>query len=192
MFLERLKACNDCSLREGATQEVPGSGSLEAPLMMVGEAPGAEEDRCGVPFSGPAGHLLDRSLSKVGVRRSSIYITNVVRYRPPENRMPRTGEIATCVSHLLTEIRIIRPRIIAALGAVAAQTLLGTKDSLRSLRGRYVEIGESRIFPMVHPADALLNLDRDPGVLAMFEADLRRVCADVGLPASGGRPPSGS
>ncbi|MBV8881153.1 MAG: uracil-DNA glycosylase, partial [Planctomycetaceae bacterium] len=174
--------CDDCGLREGATQPVPGCGALDAPLMMVGEAPGAEEDRCGIPFSGPAGQLLDRSLSKIGVRRSRVYITNVVRYRPPENRMPRTGEIAACVTHLLAEIRIIRPRIIAALGAVAAQTLLGTKDSLRSLRGKYVDAGGFRVFPMVHPAFALRNLERDPSVLASFETDLRRVCADAGLP----------
>jgi DNA polymerase len=182
-FLDNLKACDDCALREGATQAVPGSGSLESPLMMVGEAPGAEEDRCGVPFSGPAGRLLERSLAKVGVHRSRIYISNIVRYRPPGNRMPKTGEIAACVRHLLEEIRILRPRIIAALGAVAAQTLLGTKEGLKSLRGRYVELGEFRIFPMYHPAFALRNLERDPSILAVFETDLRRVCADAGLAA---------
>jgi uracil-DNA glycosylase family 4 len=180
-FLEGLKACNDCGLREGATQPVPGHGSLDASLMMVGEAPGAEEDRLGIPFSGPAGHLLDRSLAKLGVRRSRIYITNVVRYRPPGNRMPHAGEINACISHLLIEIRTIRPRIIAALGAVAAQSLLGTKEGLKTLRGRYVEAGVFQIFPMFHPAYALRNLDRDPSILAVFETDLRRVCGDAGL-----------
>lgn len=180
-FLGGLKACNDCGLREGATQAVPGHGPLDAPLMMVGEAPGAEEDRLGVPFSGQAGKLLDRSLSKVGVRRSRVYITNVVRFRPPMNRMPLSSEISPCLSHLLAEIRIIRPKIIAALGAVAAQSLLGTKEGLKSLRGRTVEAGAFRIFPMYHPAYALRNLDRDPSVLAVFETDLRRVCADAGL-----------
>ena len=180
-FLDSLKVCDDCGLRGGATQPVPGHGALDSPLMMVGEAPGAEEDRLGIPFSGPAGRLLDRSLAKLGVRRSRIYITNVVRYRPPGNRMPHTGEINACISHLLVEIRIIRPRIIAALGAVAAQTILGTKESLKTLRGRVVEAGVFQIFPMVHPAYALRNLDRDPSILAEFEADLRRVCGDAGL-----------
>lgn len=180
-FLDGLKSCNDCSLRDGATQAVPGHGSLDAPLMMVGEAPGAEEDRLGIPFSGQAGHLLDRSLAKIGVRRSRIYITNVLRLRPPGNRLPRTGEVAACISHLLVEIRIIRPKIIAALGAVAAQALLGTKEGLKSLRARYVQAGDFRIFPMFHPAYALRNLERDPSVLAIFETDLRRVCDDAGL-----------
>jgi uracil-DNA glycosylase family 4 len=180
-FLDSLKACNDCGLREGATQPVPGHGALDAPLMMVGEAPGAEEDRLGIPFSGPAGRLLDRSLAKLGVMRSRLYITNVVRYRPPENRMPHSPEINACVSHLLAEIKIIRPRIIAALGAVAAQTLLGTKASLKSLQSRYVEAGVFRIFPMFHPAYALRNLERDPNILAVFETQLRTVCRDAGL-----------
>lgn len=182
-FLEGLRACDDCELRGGATQPVPGQGDLDAPLMMVGEAPGAEEDRSGVPFSGPAGRLLDRSLAKLGVRRSRIYITNVVRYRPPENRTPRTGEVAACLHHLVEEILIVRPRIIAALGAVAAHSLLGTSEGLKTLRGRYVETGSARIFPMFHPAFALRNLERDASILAVFETDLRRVCADAGLMA---------
>jgi len=180
-FLDGLKTCNDCALREGATQAVPGHGSLDAPLMMVGEAPGAEEDRLGIPFSGPAGRLLDRSLAKLGVRRSRIYITNIVRYRPPGNRTPHASEINACISHLLVEIRIIRPRIIAALGAVAAQAILGTKEGLKTLRGRTVEAGVFQIFPMYHPAYALRNLDRDPSILTVFETDLRRVCGDAGL-----------
>lgn len=180
-FLDDLKGCNDCGLRDAATQPVPGHGALDAPLMMVGEAPGAEEDRCGIPFSGPAGQLLDRSLAKLGVARSRIYITNVVRYRPPENRMPRSGEIKVCITHLLMEIRIVRPKIIAALGATAAQSLLGTKASLKTLRSRYIDAGAQRIFPMYHPAYALRNLDRDASILAVFETDLRRVCKDAGL-----------
>jgi len=181
-FLAGLRACDDCELRAGATRPVPGHGDLDAPLMMVGEAPGAEEDRSGIPFSGPAGHLLDRSLAKLGVRRSRIYITNVVRFRPPGNRMPHSGEVSACLHHLVEEIRIVRPRIIAALGAVAAQSLLGTREGLKSLRGRAVAAGGTRIIPMFHPAFALRNLERDPSILAVFETDLRRVCDEAGLP----------
>jgi len=182
-FLADLRSCDDCELRAGATQPVPGHGDLDAPLMMVGEAPGAEEDRSGIPFSGAAGHLLDRSLAKLGVRRSRIYITNVVRFRPLENRIPRAGEISACVHHLVDEIRIVRPRIIAALGVVAVNSLLGTRDGLKTFRGRYVDAGAIRIFPMFHPAYALRNIERDPSILAVFETDLRRVCDDAGLMA---------
>lgn len=182
-FLQNLKICNDCLLRDGATQPVPGVGPLDAPLMMVGEAPGAEEDRCGVPFSGPAGQLLTRSLSKIGVSRARVYITNVVRYRPPGNRMPHAAEILACGAHLVEEIDLIRPAILAPLGAVAAQALLGTKEGLKTLRGRYVEARGLRVFPMYHPAFALRNLERDPSILAVFETDLRRVCRDAGLAA---------
>ncbi len=181
-YLEDLRRCDQCRLRSGATRLVPGEGALNAPLMVVGEAPGLEEDRLGRPFVGPSGRLFDRTLSKLAVSRGQIYVTNVIKYRTPENRLPRVGEQRACGEHLRRELDLIRPKVVGALGAVAARALLGDKVRLKDVRGRRIEVLNRIVYPMYHPAFALRNLDRDPQILDIFEADLRRACLDAGLP----------
>lgn len=187
-------ACGQCGLSRAATQVVMGVGPPGAPLMFVGEAPGREEDRLGEPFVGNAGKLLTRTLEKLGVARSQVWITNVVKYRPPGNRLPRAGEIRACMAHLRREIALIRPSIVCALGSVSAQALLGTKESLARLRGRYAEAHGARVFPTFHPAYVLRAMEYSRGALEAFEADLRQVCRDAGLLGdleTRGAPPGG-
>ncbi|HVE38562.1 MAG TPA: uracil-DNA glycosylase [Planctomycetota bacterium] len=181
-YLEDLRRCDQCRLRSGAQRLVPGEGALNAPLMLVGEAPGLEEDRQGRPFVGPSGRLFERTLSKLAVSRGQIYVTNVIKYRTPENRLPRVGEQRVCSGHLRRELDLIRPKVIGALGAIAARALLGNAVRLKDVRGRRIEVMNTTVYPMYHPAFALRNLDRDPQILEIFEADLRRACRDAGLP----------
>jgi DNA polymerase len=181
-YLEDLRRCDDCRLRSGATRLVPGEGALDAPLMLIGESPGYEEDRKGRPFVGPSGRLFDRTLTKLGVPRSQIYVTNVIKYRPPENRLPRVAERRACMGHLRREIEAVHPKVVGALGSVAAQALLGDQVRMKDVRGKRIEHEHLIVYPLYHPAFALRNLDRDPAILDIFEADLRRVCRDAGLP----------
>jgi DNA polymerase len=148
----------------------------------VGESPGTEEDRRGRPFVGPSGQLFERTLFKIGISRSQIYVTNVIKYRPPENRMPRVGERRACTGHLRREIEVLRPKVVGALGSVAAQALLGEEVRMKEVRGRKIELLHTIVYPLYHPAFALRNLDRDPQILEIFEADLRRACREAGLP----------
>ena len=176
-LLQRVKICNDCGLRPRATQAVFGVGPLGAPLMFVGEAPGEEEDRQGEPFVGRAGQLLTRTLKKIGVERSRVYIANILKYRPPDNRTPQFQEMVACMPHLLRQIQFVKPRLLCALGNISAQALLNTKTGITKLRGRYVEAHGVRIFPTFHPAYILRNM----GEVGLFETDLRKVCRDAGL-----------
>lgn len=180
-YLQEFGRCNDCGLRAGATQGVPGEGSLDAPLMLVGESPGYEEDRQGRPFVGPAGRLLDRSLARLGVPRSRVYITNVLKYRPPGNRLPHVGELRACAGHLRREIEILRPKVIGAMGAIAVLGVLRVKKPMKEVRGRRLEVDRIVVYPLYHPAFALRNLDRDPRILEVFQSDLRRACIEAGL-----------
>ncbi len=166
--LEALKAqaagCTACRLQESRTQVVFGAGDPDARLMFVGEAPGADEDRLGRPFVGKAGQLLDRILEAAGIPRESVYITNVVKCRPPGNRTPLPDEVKVCTARwLLPEIEQIRPLIIAPLGSVATQFFLGQKVSITKVRGQWFEWNGIRVFPMFHPAFLLRNPSRAPG-----------------------------
>ncbi len=185
-FRRKVLACEKCTLARGRTQVVFGAGRPGAPLMFVGEAPGEEEDRQGEPFVGRAGQLLTKTLLKMGVDRERVYIANILKCRPPGNRAPQFEEMAACMPYLLKQIQFVRPRILCALGNVAAQALLNTGKGISQLRGRYFEAHGLKIFPAFHPAYVLRNM-REKGI---FEADIRKACADAGLPggAAGGRP----
>jgi DNA polymerase len=150
--------------------------------MFVGEAPGEDEDRQGEPFVGRAGQLLTRTLEKLGVRRSRVYIGNILKCRPPGNRTPQFDEMAACMPWLLRQIQFVNPAILCALGNIAAQTLLNTRTGITRLRGRYAEAHGRKVFCTFHPAYILRNM----GDLPLFEADLRTVCRDAGLLAEGG------
>lgn len=161
MLREEVAACIRCGLCKGRTQTVFGVGDRHARWMVIGEAPGAEEDRRGEPFVGRAGQLLNSMLQAVGLARESVFIANVLKCRPPDNRDPRPDEIASCLPYLLRQVALVDPAIILVVGRIAAQTLLGSDAPLGRLRGRVHAFGEAGT-PLVvtyHPAYLL----RSPG-----------------------------
>lgn len=148
----RCLGCRACGLRNGCRQVVFGEGHPTAAAMFVGEAPGAEEDRLGRPFVGPAGKLLDRLLAYAEFSRAEVYITNVVKCRPPGNRLPTPQEAAVCRAYLLDQIRLIGPRIIVCLGALATQALVDPQARITRVRGQWFQRNGMRILPTFHPA----------------------------------------
>lgn len=132
-----------------------GTGNPHASIMFVGEAPGLNEDKQGVPFVGAAGKVLSKLLESVGLSRDEIYIANVVKCRPPDNRNPQTDEIETCKPFLLQQIQIIKPKLVCSLGNFAMQTLLGKKIGITKVRGQVFQLPEFILFPLFHPAAAL-------------------------------------
>ena len=155
----RVAGCSDCKLRATCSQTVFGVGDARAQWMLVGEAPGAEEDRLGEPFVGQAGKLLDNMLAAIQLRRGrNVYIGNVLKCRPPGNRNPEPGEVAACSPYLLRQIALIQPKLIVALGRFAAQTLLGTDATIGSLRGAVHRYAGVPLVVTYHPAYLLRNL----------------------------------
>ena len=152
-----VRACTRCRLHKTRTQAVPGVGPERVRLVCVGEGPGADEDRQGEPFVGRAGQLLNKILAAVKLERDEVYITNIVKCRPPENRDPEPDEVAACRPFLERQLRLLEPRVICALGRHAASALLGTQESLSKLRGGQHFYGEIRVFPTYHPAALLRN-----------------------------------
>jgi DNA polymerase len=149
-----VAACTRCALHATRTQTVFGVGDPHAEWLIVGEAPGAEEDRQGEPFVGRAGQLLNAMLRAIGLRRDQVYIANVLKCRPPGNRDPLGGEVAQCLTYLESQIALLRPKIMLTVGRIAAQNLLRTEQPLARLRRRVHAFGESRV-PLVatyHPA----------------------------------------
>lgn len=163
-LIEQMRGCQLCRLRESRTQVVPGEGSPEADLIFIGEAPGKVEDEQGRPFVGPAGQLLDKVLESAGLGREEVYITNMVKCRPPQNRTPQRDEIGACWPYLYAQIRRIKPQIIVALGNVPAQSLLKMSEGITALRGRFFKWREGiEIFPMFHPSYLLRNPSKEKG-----------------------------
>lgn len=155
-------ACTKCALHASRTQGVFGVGNREAQWLVVGEAPGAEEDRRGEPFVGRAGHLLDAMLKAIGLSRGrNVYIANVLKSRPPGNRDPKPEEVAACLPYLMRQIELLRPRVMLAVGRIAAQNLLATDAPLGRLRGKVHHFGElnTPLIVTYHPAYLL----RTPG-----------------------------
>ena len=140
-----VRAFDGCALKRTATNTVIGDGNPEAALMIVGEAPGAEEDRQGLPFVGPAGRLLDRMLAAIGLDRSAVYITNMLPWRPPGNRSPTAEELAICQPFLERQIELIAPRILVLVGGIAAKALLNRKEGITRLRGQWFPFATPRI-----------------------------------------------
>ena len=151
---EEVRTCTKCALHQGRTQTVFGVGSRTADLLIIGEAPGAEEDRRGEPFVGRAGQLLNAMLGAIHLAREDVYIANILKCRPPNNRDPKSGEAATCTPYLQRQIELLQPRVILALGRIAAQWLLESDAPIGRLRGRTFEFGTGAT-PLVvsyHPA----------------------------------------
>lgn len=156
---QAVPACTACALHKSRTQTVFGVGDENADWLLVGEAPGAEEDRLGDPFVGQAGKLLDAMLAAIGLnRRENVYIANVLKCRPPGNRNPQPEEVASCSPYLQRQIALIRPRLIVAMGRFAAQTLLCTDATIASLRGRVHAYAGVPLIVTYHPAYLLRNL----------------------------------
>ena len=164
--------CTRCRLADGRTTVVFGSGSPTARLLFVGEGPGAEEDRTGLPFVGRSGKLLDKlMLEEIGISRDQAYIANVVKCRPPDNRDPKPDEIEACRPYLAQQLDLIRPAVVLTLGRFAAQLLLNTTEGIMKLRGRSYPFAHGVLIPTLHPAAALRG-GAEP--LAQMRADFVR------------------
>lgn len=159
----QVKVCTDCRLHEGRTHTVFGKGDPAAGVMFIGEGPGREEDLQGAPFVGRSGQLLTKMLAAIDLRRDDVFITNIVKCRPPENRAPEEDEVRCCEKYLSAQIDAIRPRVICALGRVAAQWLLGTTEPLAAMRGADRLYQGTPVLVTYHPAALLRNpnLKRD-------------------------------
>jgi DNA polymerase len=168
---EEVRRCRRCRLYEGATQSVFARGNPRAALMFIGEAPGHEEDIQGLPFVGPAGKLLDKMIFAMGLRPEDVYITNIVKSRPPNNREPRPDEVAACFPHLEKQMELVHPQIICTLGRPAANALLGTNLSMGELRGRWHYYRSIPVLPTYHPAYLL----RSPSQKKQAWEDLKKI-----------------
>lgn len=171
-----LAACKGCPLcRGGRTKIVFGVGNPRARLMFVGEAPGVEEDRQGEPFVGAAGRRLTQWIGRIGLRREDVYIANVVKCRPPDNRVPTPDEAAACLPYLRRQIRAIGPEVICTLGAVALQHLLGSGEKITRIRGTWRAYEGIPVLPTYHPAFILRNAAKEPEALDDFDRIARRL-----------------
>jgi len=181
--LEKIRAdlgdCTRCRLHKGRTRLVFGVGNPKARLVFVGEGPGHDEDVQGEPFVGRAGKLLTQMIEAMGLRRESVYICNVVKCRPPDNRLPETDEIATCSPFLMRQLDAISPKVICCLGACAAQTLLETSQGITRFRGQWFDYRGAKLIATYHPAYLL----RNPSAKSEVWKDLQKVMAVLGLEA---------
>jgi uracil-DNA glycosylase len=177
-ILRDLGDCQRCKLAGGRHNIVFGQGNSRAELVFVGEGPGADEDAQGLPFVGRAGQLLNRMLQFVGIKREDVYICNVVKCRPPGNRIPEPDEIATCSPFLFRQIEAIGPRLVCCLGAPAVKTVLGLKDGILKIRGKFYNYGASKALPTVHPAYVL----RNPREEKLLREDFEKIRAFLAAP----------
>ena len=184
-IVQQAKDCRKCELGGTKTNSVPGEGNPNARLVFVGEAPGADEDAQGRPFVGRAGQLLDKIIVAMGLKRSDVFICNVLKCRPPDNRDPKPDEIISCMPYLKAQLAAIRPEIIVALGAHAAHTLLNTEKPIGQLRGKFFDFyfedfsPPIRLMPTYHPAYLLRNYS-DDNRRRVWE-DMKVVVAELGL-----------
>jgi uracil-DNA glycosylase family 4 len=179
LIQENLGECTRCKLHEQRNKIVFGAGNPRAQLVFVGEGPGRDEDMQGLPFVGRAGKLLTQMIEAMGLRREDVYICNVVKCRPPENRKPEDDEVATCSPYLFRQLDVIAPKAIVCLGAVAAQTLLKTADPISRFRGNWFDFRNTKLMATYHPAYLL----RNPAAKSEVWKDLQKVMAYLGLKA---------
>jgi len=176
---ERILVCQKCPLSKERRNAVPGEGSLEVELMFVGEAPGRDEDIQGRPFVGRAGQLLTKIINAMGFQRPEVYITNVVKCRPPQNRTPHKEEIDKCKGYLLEQIDLLAPRVIVTLGKVATDFFIRSQQSMTALRGEFHEVGSIRIMPTFHPSYIIRN-EGNRVIKRMVWEDMKKVMAFLG------------
>ena len=176
---EELGDCSRCRLSGSRTSIVFGSGNPDASLMFIGEAPGSEEDRQGLPFVGRAGQLLTKIIESIGIQRSDVYICNVLKCRPPKNRNPEADEVETCSPFLRQQLEAVRPQIVCCMGTFASQTMLGMKVPISKLRGRFHDIEGIRFIATFHPAYLL----RNPAKKREVWEDMKQIRAALNRPA---------
>ncbi|MGC8606040.1 MAG: type-4 uracil-DNA glycosylase [Vulcanisaeta sp.] len=192
-LVQLMLSCTKCDLHTTRKRVVPGEGPLNARIMIIGEAPGEKEDEEGRPFVGAAGQLLTKLLSNVGIRREEVYITNIVKCRPPGNRDPEPNEIEACKPYLITQIFMIKPQVIICLGRHSAREILvmagypeKSVSNISSIRGKVfnVRLGDLnvKVLPTYHPAAALYN----PKLRGVIEDDLRKIRAIINKDKGGG------
>src|SRR6202163_2722800 len=177
LIRENLGECVRCRLHKQRNKIVFGAGNPHAELVFVGEGPGHDEDLQGLPFVGRAGKLLTQMIEAMGLQREDVYICNVVKCRPPENRRPEDDEVATCSPYLYRQLDVIAPKAIVCLGGVAAQTLLKTKDPISRFRGNWYDFRNTKLLATYHPAYLL----RNPAAKSEVWKDLQKVMAHLGL-----------
>jgi uracil-DNA glycosylase family 4 len=180
---EDLGECTRCKLHSTRRKIVFGDGNPKAELVFVGEGPGADEDAQGLPFVGRAGKLLTQMIEAMGLQRKDVYICNVVKCRPPENRQPEEDEVSTCSPFLMRQIDVIAPKVIVCLGAVAAKTLLQTNRGISQFRGEWLEFRGRKLLATYHPAYLL----RNPPAKSEVWKDLQKVMAVLGLEVKKGK-----
>lgn len=183
---DEIGDCRRCKLCSTRKNIVFGSGSPTAQLMFVGEAPGADEDVQGQPFVGRAGQLLTKMIQAMGLSREEVYIANIIKCRPPENRNPQPDEIAACSPFLIKQVETIRPKVICALGTFSAQTLLETQQKISALRGKFHDYHGVKLLPTFHPAYLL----RNPNEKKTVWEDLKKIMEE--LKKDGGQGSSGT
>jgi len=174
---EDIGDCIRCKLHKGRNKIVFGDGSSKARLLFIGEGPGRDEDLQGLPFVGRAGKLLTQMIEAMGLRRSDVYICNVVKCRPPENRAPEKDEVAACSPFLFRQIDLVAPQVIVCLGSIAAQTILETTRGISQFRGQWLEFRGRKLMATYHPAYLL----RNPAAKSEVWKDLQRVMTELGL-----------
>jgi uracil-DNA glycosylase family 4 len=179
LIREFIGECTRCKLSKGRTKIVFGTGSPKARLMFVGEGPGRDEDLSGEPFVGRAGKLLTDMIKAMGLQREDVYIANIVKCRPPENRQPEHDEVDACSPFLMRQIDVIRPQVICTLGNTPTQTLLQTTQGISKFRGQWFDFRDTKLLPTYHPAYLL----RNPAAKADVWKDLQKVMAVLGLQA---------
>ncbi len=171
---DEISACTKCELYKTRTNAVPGEGSVNATVVFIGEAPGAVEDRTGRPFVGRSGELLTKLIQEIGLRREDVFITSVLKSRPPGNRTPRREEVNACISYLDRQIEVIRPRVIVLLGGVAVSSVIGPWR-MSEAHGRFYEADGRTYFMTYHPAAAL----RFPTTLNMMRDDFKKLMSEL-------------
>jgi uracil-DNA glycosylase family 4 len=176
---ERILSCQKCPLSQGRKNAVPGEGNLGAELMFVGEAPGRDEDIQGRPFVGRAGQLLTKIIHAMKFKREEIYITNIVKCRPPENRTPHKQEIEMCQDYLREQLEMIKPKVIVTLGKVAADFFIESKLRMTALRGNFYEFNNIKVMPTFHPSYVIRN-EGNKEIKKMVWEDMQKVMAFLG------------
>lgn len=176
---ERILSCKKCPLSQGRKNAVPGEGNLGTELMFVGEAPGRDEDIQGRPFVGRAGQLLTKIIQAMKFKREEVYITNIVKCRPPENRTPHKQEIEMCQDYLREQLGIIKPKVIVTLGKVAADFFIESKLGMTALRGTFYEFNNIKVMPTFHPSYIIRN-EGNKEIKKMVWEDMQKVMAFLG------------
>lgn len=173
---EEILHCTRCRLAESRHKAVPGEGNVRTAIMFVGEAPGRDEDIQGRPFVGRAGQLLTKIINAMKFQRDEVYITNIVKCRPPNNRNPQADEVASCKEYLVRQIDLIRPRVIVTLGRVATDFFITSKLGMTALRGEFQNFGDIKIMPTFHPAYLIRN-EGNRIIRKMVWEDMQKVMA---------------